>query len=104
MRYTAVHPVTDEPITLQPNAAPPPGTKYAYYPRIRCSDCPGKLYTPDASLGVENFEVHLRNRHHRDRVTQRVEGEEAAAKAAPEAMAEGEDEGRAGTEEGEVEE
>ncbi|KAJ3041970.1 SWI/SNF chromatin-remodeling complex subunit [Rhizophlyctis rosea] len=40
--------------------------------RIKCLDCPGKLYQlgPDQSLG--NFEVHLRNRHHRANVNSRV--------------------------------
>ena len=72
MRYTAVSTDTDEPFTLRPNTSPPPNTKYCYYPRIKCKDCPGKLYTPDVTLGVNNFEVHLKNRHHRDRVQQRM--------------------------------
>jgi SWI/SNF-related matrix-associated actin-dependent regulator of chromatin subfamily B member 1 len=93
MRYTAVSPQTDEPITLQPGVSPPPGTKYCYYPRIRCIDCPGKLYTPDSTLGMTNFEVHLRNRHHREKVLQRVQEEGPAP---------GGGEERAGTEEGEL--
>ena len=74
MRYTAVSPVTDSPISLRPDVPAPPGTKFYYYPRIRCTDCPGKLYTPGPLESVENFEVHLKNRHHRDRVTIRING------------------------------
>ncbi|EMR10021.1 hypothetical protein PNEG_01775 [Pneumocystis murina B123] len=40
--------------------------------RIRCNDCPGKLYIPGPSLTVENFEIHLKNRYHRTRVEQRL--------------------------------
>ena len=43
-----------------------------YYPRIKCKDCPGKLYTPGPEMGVNNFEVHLRNKLHREKVDERV--------------------------------
>ena len=79
MRYTAVSQDTDEPFTLSLNMPTPPNTKYCYYPRIRCKDCPGKLYTPDVTLGVNNFEVHLKNRHHREKVEQRLKEESAEA-------------------------
>ncbi|EAS28239.1 SWI-SNF complex subunit [Coccidioides immitis RS] len=71
MRYTAVDPQTSLPI---PNAATThPGQKliYKYFPRIRCHDCPGKLYTPGPALTVDNFEVHLKNRQHKERVEER---------------------------------
>ncbi|KAJ5690649.1 hypothetical protein N7462_005041 [Penicillium macrosclerotiorum] len=41
-------------------------------PRIRCHDCPGKLYTPGPGMTVDNFEVHLRNRQHKERVEERL--------------------------------
>ncbi|KAI0998525.1 hypothetical protein K3495_g9670 [Podosphaera aphanis] len=68
MRRSAVNSVT-----LTPCAAPPPGQstegiKWMYLPRIRCHDCPGKLYTPGPENTVGNFEVHLKNRQHRERV------------------------------------
>ncbi|KAF3483328.1 YlSNF5 [Arthroderma uncinatum] len=72
MRYTAVDPTTNLPI---PNAAQShPGQKlpYKYFPRIRCNDCPGKLYTPGPAMTVENFEVHLKNRNHKEAVAARV--------------------------------
>ncbi|KAK2836918.1 hypothetical protein FQN49_006593, partial [Arthroderma sp. PD_2] len=72
MRYTAVDPATNLPI---PNAAQShPGQKlpYKYFPRIRCNDCPGKLYTPGPAMTVENFEVHLKNRNHKEAVAARV--------------------------------
>jgi SWI/SNF-related matrix-associated actin-dependent regulator of chromatin subfamily B member 1 len=75
MRYTAVSAETNQPIAVTPDTPAPPGTKYCYYSRIRCKDCPGKLYTPDANLGVTNFEVHLKNRQHREKVNQRKSNE-----------------------------
>jgi SWI/SNF-related matrix-associated actin-dependent regulator of chromatin subfamily B member 1 len=72
MRYTAVNTITDEAMTLKAGAPVPEHTKYCYYPRIKCKDCPGKLYNPDQDLGVKNFEVHLKNKQHRERVLQRL--------------------------------
>src|SRR2546421_2833645 len=75
MRHTAVDIFTDQAIpsgALQPGQPPPPNIKYQYLPRIRCHDCPGKLYTPGPGMTVENFEVHLKNRAHRERVDQRI--------------------------------
>ena len=64
---------TDEQVNLNKSDPPdPPHVKYYYCPRIKCKDCPGKLYTPDPDLGVKNFEVHLKNRHHRERVGKRL--------------------------------
>ena len=78
MRYTAVSTLTDLPVALRQDAnggtQTPPATKFYYYPRIKCRDCPGKLYTPGPGMGVENFEVHLKNRVHRERVDRRVRG------------------------------
>lgn len=73
MRHCAVSAVTDQPVALPAPGAPiPPGLKFAYLPRIRCHDCPGKLYTPGPETTVGNFEVHLKNRQHRERVDARV--------------------------------
>lgn len=72
MRYTAVSTTTDEPISLRPDQPQPENVKYMYYPRIKCKDCPGKLYTPGPENGVNNFEVHLKNRLHRENVQKRV--------------------------------
>lgn len=74
MRYTAVDPATGVPIS---NAAahaslyPDQKLMFKYFPRIRCLDCPGKLYTPGPATSVENFEVHLKNRVHKERVEER---------------------------------
>ena len=77
MRYSAVDPVTE-----LPTSAPAPDdveaqkkVKYMWLPRIRCNDCPGKLYTPGPGSTVENFEVHLKNRIHREKVDARVKGQ-----------------------------
>ena len=42
-----------------------------YVPRIKCLDCPGKLYIPGPGTGVNNFEVHLKNRIHREKLLRR---------------------------------
>ncbi|KAL8874637.1 MAG: hypothetical protein Q9174_000042 [Haloplaca sp. 1 TL-2023] len=71
MRYTAVNIATDQPVALT-NGQPQEEIKYMFYPRIRCLDCVGKLYTPGPDYGVNNFEVHLRNKAHRDKVVARA--------------------------------
>ncbi|EED12862.1 SWI-SNF complex subunit (Snf5), putative [Talaromyces stipitatus ATCC 10500] len=72
MRYSAVDTATMNPVAT--SSGPPPNIKlkYQYLPRIRCLDCPGKLYTPGPGMTVENFEVHLRNRLHKERVEARL--------------------------------
>jgi SWI/SNF-related matrix-associated actin-dependent regulator of chromatin subfamily B protein 1 len=42
--------------------------------RIKCLDCPGKLYNPGPGDSLSNYEVHLKNRQHRQRVSSRTEG------------------------------
>jgi SWI/SNF-related matrix-associated actin-dependent regulator of chromatin subfamily B protein 1 len=75
MKHSAVNKVTELPMP-----APPPGqydtVKWMYLPRIRCMDCPGKLYTPGPEETVGNFEVHLKNRGHREKVDARIAVEE----------------------------
>lgn len=77
MRYTPVDPSTDPPTPIPANSeagfiAAGKEVKHKYFPRIRCHDCPGKLYTPGPGTGVENFEVHLKNRQHREKVERRL--------------------------------
>ncbi|EPE28778.1 hypothetical protein GLAREA_09899 [Glarea lozoyensis ATCC 20868] len=73
MKHLAVNKTTDLPMP-----APPPDqadtVKWMYLPRIRCQDCPGKLYTPGPEETVNNFEVHLKNRAHREKVDARIAG------------------------------
>ncbi|KAF9254434.1 SNF5-domain-containing protein [Marasmius fiardii PR-910] len=45
--------------------------------RIKCTDCPGKLYKPGPGETLSNFEMHLTNRKHRQRVDDRMKEEEA---------------------------
>ncbi|KAI0080412.1 SNF5-domain-containing protein [Panus rudis PR-1116 ss-1] len=42
--------------------------------RIRCLDCPGKLYTPGPGETLDNYEIHLKNRQHRHKVNARISG------------------------------
>jgi SWI/SNF-related matrix-associated actin-dependent regulator of chromatin subfamily B protein 1 len=79
MRYSAVNATTEIPTAAPPPGQTPEGVKWMYLPRIRCHDCPGKLYTPGPETTVGNFEVHLKNRHHRERVDTRVAAAAAAA-------------------------
>lgn len=72
MRYNAVDTETLAPIANPNNLQPNQKIKYQYLPRIRCHDCPGKLYTPGPAMTVDNFEVHLRNRQHKERVEERL--------------------------------
>ncbi|KAF2772602.1 SNF5-domain-containing protein [Teratosphaeria nubilosa] len=77
MRPYALETTTEKPTrnhTLEPGAAAPPGIKMLWLPRIRCNDCPGKLYTALPGKVVEDFDVHLRNRTHRQAVQDRLEG------------------------------
>jgi SWI/SNF-related matrix-associated actin-dependent regulator of chromatin subfamily B protein 1 len=41
--------------------------------RIKCFDCPGMLYKPGPDQTLANFEVHLKNRNHRNNVSRRVQ-------------------------------
>jgi len=40
--------------------------------RIRCHDCPMMVYTTGPGSTLSNFEVHLRNRRHREKVMERT--------------------------------
>ncbi|KAI3621498.1 swi-snf complex subunit [Moniliophthora roreri] len=40
--------------------------------RIKCIDCPGKLYHPGPGETLSNFEIHLKNRQHKQRVHERL--------------------------------
>ncbi|KAI0840034.1 hypothetical protein F5Y06DRAFT_246496 [Hypoxylon sp. FL0890] len=67
MHYSAVDIITDDIVPIHGN----PSVRYYYLPRIRCHDCPGRLYVPGDALASQ-FELHLRNIHHRERVAQRL--------------------------------
>ncbi|KAH8895025.1 SNF5-like protein [Thozetella sp. PMI_491] len=72
MRYSAVDKDTGTPVQIVQGKEAPPNVKFMHLPRIRCHDCPGKLYTPGPEMTVGNFEVHLKNRQHREKVDARV--------------------------------
>ncbi|KAF5350482.1 hypothetical protein D9756_008684 [Leucocoprinus leucothites] len=52
--------------------------------RMKCSDCPGKLYHTGPGESLSNFKIHLRNRQHRRRVKERVDAEATAVAPTPE--------------------
>lgn len=69
MRLSAVDTTTNLPCPTPPAGQPTPeNIKYMYLPRIRCLDCPGKLYLPGPGMTVVNFEAHLKNRLHHEKV------------------------------------
>ncbi|KAI9845230.1 MAG: SWI/SNF chromatin-remodeling complex subunit [Sclerophora amabilis] len=79
MRYAAVDTTTGAAVpnqVIQQHTASqtplPPTIKYQWLPRIRCNDCPGKLYTSGPGTSVDNFEIHLKNKAHRERVEKRI--------------------------------
>ncbi|KAF8454634.1 hypothetical protein BDZ91DRAFT_747453 [Kalaharituber pfeilii] len=72
MKYTALDGITDQPITANNPPTDPNNIKHKWFPRIRCHDCPGKLYTPGPERTVDNFKLHLINRGHRAKVEERV--------------------------------
>ncbi|KAG0141930.1 hypothetical protein CROQUDRAFT_673849 [Cronartium quercuum f. sp. fusiforme G11] len=61
------------------NAAPTSGPGW----RLKCLDCPGKLYTVGPEESFNNFVVHLKNRQHRQKVDERIQGPSAAPAPAP---------------------
>lgn len=69
--------LANKQIDIQPGEAPPHGMKVQYMPRIRCLDCPGKVYTAVRERVMQDFEVHLKNRKHRDQVRVNREDEKA---------------------------
>lgn len=73
MRYVAIDTDADVIVPIPPASQPiPDNITFVYVPRIRCHDCPGKLYTPGPEASVSNFEVHLKNRQHREKVDTRI--------------------------------
>lgn len=75
MRPTAIDLETNRTKRLEhppdPGDSAPEGARFAYMPKLRCNDCPGKLYTAEPGQVVDAFDVHLRNRTHRQQVEER---------------------------------
>ncbi|RYP09515.1 hypothetical protein DL765_008409 [Monosporascus sp. GIB2] len=73
MRYSAVDINTGSQVPMpQAGAAVPPNVRFYFLPRIKCLDCPGKLYTPGPDTTASNFEVHLKNKQHKEKVEARL--------------------------------
>ncbi|KAJ7496936.1 hypothetical protein FB451DRAFT_1019113 [Mycena latifolia] len=53
-------------VITKPNAANGPEW------RIKCLDCPGKVYITGPGETLSNYELHLKNRLHRQRVNDRM--------------------------------
>jgi SWI/SNF-related matrix-associated actin-dependent regulator of chromatin subfamily B member 1 len=80
MKYTGVNIDTNAPIPPEKVPIPAPANiSFFFLPRIRCHDCPGKLYTPGPGETTDNFEIHLKNRQHREKVEKRVREQGGAA-------------------------
>ncbi|PVH96388.1 SNF5-domain-containing protein [Periconia macrospinosa] len=75
MRYSIVDTKTGNSVkldTVDSTSPLPAGYKALYLPRIRCMDCPGKLYNAGPEHTVGNFQMHLNNRVHRSNVERRT--------------------------------
>ncbi|CAO2654192.1 Nn.00g109250.m01.CDS01 [Neocucurbitaria sp. VM-36] len=84
MRYVVMNEAHENPETkkiepktvkldhLSTSATLPPNHKAYFLPRIRCIDCPGKLYNAGPERTVNNFELHLKNRGHMNNVAKRT--------------------------------
>lgn len=71
MKHTAIRRDNNE--TVRAEARPAESEiKYQWLPRIKCQDCAGKVYTAGPDNAIENFEVHLKNRGHKDKVEARI--------------------------------
>ena len=57
---------------LSMTAPLPQNHRACFLPRIRCMDCPGKLYNAGPEHTVSNFELHLKNRGHMNNVAKRT--------------------------------
>ncbi|KAI1143892.1 SNF5-domain-containing protein [Hypoxylon sp. FL0543] len=78
MRYSAFDSNTGMQVPLpQPGDPIPPHMRFYFLPRIRCLDCPGKLYTPGPDMTASKFEVHLKNKQHKEKVELRIASENA---------------------------
>ena len=63
MKHTAIDPTTNSIVPATPENSSLP---HKYVPRVRCGDCPGKIYVP------VGFESHLKNKRHREGVEARI--------------------------------
>ncbi|KAF2273925.1 SNF5-domain-containing protein [Westerdykella ornata] len=75
MRYCIINKETNTNVNiseLPPSKTLPPHLKAQYLPRLRCNDCPGKAYTAGPGQSADNFEVHLKNKHHKANVDRRL--------------------------------
>lgn len=72
MKHTAIDPQTEGPVAAEESNK---HFDHKYLPRIRCLDCPGKLYVTGPGMTADRFEAHLKNRKHREAVETRLDRE-----------------------------
>jgi SWI/SNF-related matrix-associated actin-dependent regulator of chromatin subfamily B protein 1 len=75
MRYSVIDQNTLQNVkldSLSASATLPAAYKAQFLPRIRCVDCPGKLYNAGPNHTVDNFQMHLNNRVHKLNVEKRT--------------------------------
>ena len=53
---------------LEAGQSAPPGFRLQLLPRIKCHDCPGKVYDAKPGTVVDDFKAHMKNRLHRQGV------------------------------------
>ena len=74
MRYSIIDEKTGSSVkadSFSASGSLPAGHKAQFLPRIRCLDCPGKLYNSGPDHTVGNFQTHLNNKQHKQNVDKR---------------------------------
>jgi SWI/SNF-related matrix-associated actin-dependent regulator of chromatin subfamily B member 1 len=71
MQLYAVDPDSGNIIIKSDGKPIPENAKYQFVPRIKCHDCPGKVYNPGQGQNTDGFEIHLKTNFHKQRVEQR---------------------------------
>lgn len=72
MNYTAST-TTDFETVVQPNEPVPLISEETLHSKIKCLDCPGRLHSPGPGMSIDNFQIHLKSRLHREKVPKSVE-------------------------------
>lgn len=71
MNHTAST-TTDFETVVQPNEPLPLISEETFHSKIKCLDCPGRLHSPGLGMSIDNFQIHLKSRLHRENVQKSV--------------------------------
>ena len=74
MKHTAIDPKTGQALLVNDSTR---DFQHQYLPRVRCLDCPGRLYQTGPGTDAAGFEPHLKFKKHRENVDARIESEKS---------------------------